>query len=188
MSAPITVNDFPEIRWQGHWIWVPEEPVQPGESFSSEAQFQALEAHGLFRKIVHLDQIPKRAPARITADSRYALFVNGQEVSRGPVRSQPRRMHYDFFDLAPYLQIGENILAVYVKYYGRPKSYWMPASPNLSLGKTGILVFEANLGAEAAWVVSDASWKARKCEAWAVDWLTSIARELRESLRTVVLF
>ena len=34
-----------------------------------------------------------------------------------------------------------NALEVYVKYYGMPKSYWMPAAPNLTLGKTGILVF-----------------------------------------------
>jgi hypothetical protein len=75
---------------------------------------QAPETHGLFRKTVHLDQVPDRAPARVTADSRYALFVNGQEVFRGPIRSQPRRLHYDLFDLAPYLQPGENVLAVYV--------------------------------------------------------------------------
>ena len=92
------------------------------------------------------------------------LFVNGQEVFRGPIRSQPRRLHYDLFDLAPYLQPGENFLAVYVKYYGTPKSFWMPAAPNLTLGKTGILVFEANLGA-MGWLVSDPSWKARKADA-----------------------
>ena len=34
------------------------------------------------------------------------------------------------------------LLAVYVKYYGRPKSYWMPAAPTLTLGRTGVLVFE----------------------------------------------
>ena len=124
-------------------------------------------------KRVHLDQVPDRAPARVTADSRYALFVNGQEVFRGPIRSQPRRLHYDLFDLAPYLQPGENVLAVYVKYYGTPKSYWMPAAPNLTLGKTGILVFEANLGA-AGWLVSDASWKARKADAWSDDWRNDI--------------
>lgn len=173
MSEPVTPHDFPEIRWQGHWIWVPEEPIQPGEAFASSAQAQATEAHGLFRKSIRLEQIPERAPARITADSRYAIFVNGQEVSRGPIRSQPRRMHYDLFDLAPYLQTGENVLAVYVKYYGRPKSYWMPAAPNLTLGKTGIMVFETDLGA-LGWLVSDASWKARKCDAWSVDWRNEI--------------
>ena len=85
-------------------------------------------------------------PARITADSRYALYVNGHEVLRGPVRSQPRRMMYDLVDLAPHLKVGENTIAVYVKYYGRPNSFYIPPAPNTGLGKTGALVFEANLG------------------------------------------
>jgi len=117
MSVAVTPHDFPEIRWQGHWIWVPEEPITPSGSLSATLNAQAPETHGLFRKTVHLDQVPDRAPARVTADSRYALFVNGQEVFRGPIRSQPRRLHYDLFDLAPYLHPGENVLAVYVKYY-----------------------------------------------------------------------
>ncbi len=165
MSAPITPQDFSEIRWRGHWIWVPEEPIAPGGFMSAGIDPHAKEAHGLFRKTIQLDDVPERVPARITADSRYALFVNGREVFRGPIRSQPRRMYYDLFDLAPYLQRGENVLAVYVKYYGTPKSYWMPAVPNLTLGKTGVMVFEADLGA-AGWLVSDASWKARKSDAW----------------------
>ncbi len=168
MSQPITPADFSEIRWQGHWIWVPEEPVQPGVGLSSAIDPQAAEAHGLFRRHFQLDRVPVRVPARITADSRYALFVNGQEVCRGPVRSQPRRLHYDLVDLAPSLQVGDNLIAIYVKYYGTPKSYWMPATPNMMLGKTGILVFEANLG-EAGWLTSDPSWKARKAEGWLTD-------------------
>ncbi|MFL5658854.1 MAG: alpha-L-rhamnosidase N-terminal domain-containing protein, partial [Ktedonobacteraceae bacterium] len=142
---------------------------------------QAEQAHGLFRKMLHLDRVPERAPARITADSRYALFVNGQEVFRGPIRSQPRRLYYDLFDLAPFLQPGENVLAVYVTYYGTPKSYWMPAVPNLTLGKTGILVFEADLG-EVGWLVSDSTWKARKVDAWSEDWLGEAQGLVMESI------
>ncbi len=169
MSAAVTVQDFPEIRWRGHWIWVPEEPIVPSGMLGGRADPHAKEAHGLFRKRITLAQTPARAPARITADSRYALYVNGVEVGRGPVRSQPRRLHYDLYDLAPYLAAGENVLAVYVKYYGTPKSFWMPAAPNLTLGRTGILVLEADLGA-AGWVVSDPSWKAHKAEGWSEEW------------------
>src|SRR5690242_14791364 len=122
MSAQVTTQDFPEIRWRGHWIWVPEETIQHGSPLAIAVPERRGEAHGLFRKTVHLERVPERAPARITADSRYALFVNGIEVFRGPIRSQPRRLYYDLFDLAPYLQPGENVLAVYVKYYGTPKS------------------------------------------------------------------
>jgi alpha-L-rhamnosidase len=168
-SAAVTPQDFPEIRWRGHWIWVPEEPIEPGSPFPGGVTTPSKEAHGLFRTTFDLDRVPERAPARVTADSRYALFANGREVFRGPIRSQPRRLHYDLFDLAPYLQPGQNVLAVYVKYYGTPTSYWMPAVPNMTLGKSGILVFEANLGA-ADWLVSDATWKARKADAWTDDW------------------
>lgn len=130
---------------------------------------QAAEAHGLFRKRFELQNVPERAPARITADSRYALYVNGREVSQGPVRSQPRRLHYDLVDLAPHLRTGENVVAVYVKYYGVANAYWMPAVPNSSLGRRGVLAFEADLGVDG-WLVSDATWRTRKTDAWDADW------------------
>ncbi|GIV79692.1 MAG: hypothetical protein KatS3mg050_4086 [Litorilinea sp.] len=168
MLHPVTPADFDEIRWRGHWIWVPEEVIEPGNPFAPSIDPNARESHGLFRRRFQLEEVPARAPARITADSRYVLFVNGQEVCRGPVRSQPRRLHYDLVDLAPYLQVGENLIAVHVKYYGRAKSFWMPAVPNMTLGKTGVLVLEANLG-DAGWLVSDATWKAHRPEAWVTD-------------------
>ena len=165
-SHSVTRDDFPEIRWTGHWIWVPEEKIEPGNFFGGDARLHP-ESHGLFRKTFELSSVPARAPARISADSRYVLFVNGQEVRRGPIRSQPRRMHYDLFDLAPYLRAGVNTLAVYVKYFGKATAGWMPAVANGTLGKSGVLVFEANLGER--WLVSDGSWRARKSDAWTAD-------------------
>ena len=142
METAVTSKDFPEIRWQGHWLWVPEEPVIPSPGFAWPIDPQAKESHGLFRRTFSLDQVPERAPARITADSRYALYVNGQELGRGPIRSQFRRLHYDMYDIAPFLKTGENIIAVYVKYCGKEKAFWMPATPNRTLGKSGVMVFE----------------------------------------------
>lgn len=167
-GAPITAQDFPAIRWHGHWIWVPEEPIEPCGFWSAGVDPRADEAHGLFRKSFRLDHVPERVPARITADARYVLYVNGRTVGRGPIRSQPRRLHYDLFDLAPYLQLGENVVAIYVVYYGSPTSFWMPAVPNNTLGTTGVLVFEAQLG-QADWLVSDSSWKAHRSDAWSDD-------------------
>ncbi|KPV54222.1 hypothetical protein SE17_05105 [Kouleothrix aurantiaca] len=141
--------------------------MSPSGFWSAGVNSQAEETHGLFRKTFHLDRVPARVPARLTADSRYALFVNGQEVARGPIRGQPRRLHYDFVDLAPYLQPGVNAVAIYVKYYGTPTSFWMPAVPNNTLGTSGILVFEADLSA-TGWLISDASWKAQKADAWSI--------------------
>ena len=167
MSTDIKPNDFAEIRWKGHWIIVPEDQPAPSGPFPGAGRPQQTpkETQGLFRKTFTLARVPDRVPARMTADSRYLLFANGREVSRGPVRSQPRRLHYDMFDLAPYLQRGDNVLAVYVKYYGTAKSHWMPAPSAGTLGTTGVMVFEANLG-DAGWLVSDTSWRAIKCDAW----------------------
>jgi hypothetical protein len=168
MSVNVTSSDFPEIRWKAHWIWVPEDKLEMQLSLPGEEGPSRKESHGLFRKGFSLSSVPARAPARITADSRYVLYVNGKEAYRGPIRSQPRRMHYDLFDLAPYLKTGENIIAVYVKFFGRPLSMYIPPVANMGLGQTGMVVFEANLG-EGGWLVSDASWRASKSNAWLVD-------------------
>ena len=169
----VTAADFAEIRWFGHWIWCdPPPPPRFGPGMESPGS-QRPEVHALFRKTFTLAQAPARAPARITADSRYLLYANGREVFRGPIRSQPRRTFYDLFDLAPYLKTGENLLAVYVKYYGSPKSFWMPAPLTMALGRSGVMVFEAQIeggGSGNSWLVSDANWKTHKSSAWAEDW------------------
>ena len=164
MPESVTPQHFPQVRWHGHWIWV--EPVPPGDPIGWNTPEQP-EASGLFRKTFEVTQVPQLVPARITADSRYVLFVNGKEVFRGPIRSQPRRMYYDLFDLAPYLQKGKNVIAVDVKFYGKAKTHWMPAVANGTLGKTGVMVFEANIG--DSWLVSDASWRTQKNLAWLSD-------------------
>ncbi len=171
-STAVTASDFPGIRWHGNWIWC-DPPARGGFGPGMEATAEPKEVHALFRKVFSLDEVPARVPARITADSRYLLFCNGQEVYRGPIRSQPRRTFYDLFDLAPYLKPGENVLAVYVKYYGTPKSFWMPAPAGMGGGQHGPqMVFEARLGEgdKSAWLVSDNTWKAHKSPAWNEDW------------------
>ena len=168
MTSTITAQDFPEIRWKAHWIWVPEDKVEMKMSLPGMDGDTRKESHGLFRKVVSLNTLPTRVPARITADSRYALYINGKEAFRGPIRSQPRRMHYDLFDLAPYLKTGENIIAVYVKFYARVLSMYIPPVANSGLGRTEMVAFEANLGAED-WLVTNESWKAVKADAWIAD-------------------
>lgn len=166
--VPVSAADFPGIRWRGNWIWCDPPPAPNPQMIVSTSGGSLPEAHALFRKRFTLAEAPERAPARITADARYLLFCNGQEVYRGPIRSQPRRMVYDLVDLAPYLKAGENILAIYVKYYGSAKAFWMPAPGGLGAIHGPQMVFEANLG--SAWLVTDATWKAHKSDAWAEDW------------------
>lgn len=116
-----------------------------------------------FRRNVDLDVIPAHVPARVSADSRYALFVNGAEVARGPVRANGRRLHYDLVDLAPHLRPGRNAIAALVRFFGRPNPWWAPVPASFELG-AGAFLFEARLG--DAWLVSDANWRTLRAEAW----------------------
>ena len=117
----------------------------------------------LLRRTVVLDTLPSRAPARLWTDGRHVLSVNGAEVVRGPVRSDPKQPRYDVVDLAPHLREGSNIISVVARHFGTATSWWMPAPTTYTLG-AGSFVFEALVGDE--WIVSDRSWKAAAGDAW----------------------
>jgi hypothetical protein len=114
---------------------------------------------------VTLPARPASAPLRVTADSRYVLWVNGVEVSRGPVRGDASKLRYDALDLAPHLSAGENVIAVRAHWYERPTAWWAPPRPSLVLGRRGVFACELELGA-AGILGSDASWKALLADAW----------------------
>lgn len=67
-----------------------------------------------FRTSFQLPDTAASAYLALFADSRYQLLVNGQFVNFGPARSYPAHPEYDEYDLLPYLQAGENVIAVKV--------------------------------------------------------------------------
>ena len=67
-----------------------------------------------FRKHFTLLARPENALMHLFADIRYLLWVNGQYVTRGPVRFQPKGPEYDTLSVARYLKSGGNTLAVLV--------------------------------------------------------------------------
>jgi alpha-L-rhamnosidase len=116
-----------------------------------------------FRRIVDIDDAPPTAPCRITADSRYVLRVNGAEVGRGPVRSQPLKMRHDSYDLAPCLQAGRNAITITARYYGTAGPTWMPHAPTVAMG-SGAVLFEALIGEHL--IISDDQWHCGLSDAW----------------------
>ena len=107
-----------------------------------------------FQKKAHIDSVPSELPARIAADSKYWLWINGEMVvnegglKRGPA---PGDGYYDTVDIAPYLKTGENVISVLVWYFGRS---------GFSHMGSGIcaLLFEAIGGGVE--ILSDSSWDA----------------------------
>jgi alpha-L-rhamnosidase len=71
-----------------------------------------------FRRTFELDTVPEHTEIKITADSYYTLWVNGQYVNRGPARGFQRHWPFDRINLAPYLKVGKNVIAVMAYQYG----------------------------------------------------------------------
>ncbi len=133
----MSTGDFPSGRWQGQWIAaeVPELAIDPtslGGDLPS-AGFSRVQFRRTFELATDAG-IPDRVPLRVSADSRYLLWVNDVEVGRGPVRSQPRRLRYVEYDIARLLRAGRNVVAVLVTYYGSANSFWQPAASSGVMG------------------------------------------------------
>ena len=106
-----------------------------------------------FRKTVHLPGVPGEMIANIAVDSKYWLWINGKMVvfegglKRGPA---PGAAYYDQVDIAPYLEKGENTIALLVWHFGKN------GFSHVNSG-TAALLFCAQ-GANLS-IVSDKSWQ-----------------------------
>jgi len=128
------------VEWKASWIGVSE--------VSAPNQWIC------YRKVVHLNEAPRQAMARIAADSKYWLWINGKlvvfegQLKRGPT---PQDTYYDQLDLSKHLHKGDNTIAVLLWYFGKH------GFSHKSSGKAGF-VFDATVDGKR--VPSDRSWKA----------------------------
>ena len=111
-----------------------------------------------FRKDFTLKKTPRRAEARIAADSKYWLWVNGTlTVFEGGLKRGPNRTdtYYDVVDLAPCLRKGRNDVRLLLCYFGRE------GFSHVSSGQVGIIVDAPAIG-----LVTDASWQSQRLQAY----------------------
>ncbi|HLI80893.1 MAG TPA: alpha-L-rhamnosidase C-terminal domain-containing protein [Candidatus Binataceae bacterium] len=149
-----TRHEWP-ATWNANWIWSELPPRGlPALAPAATVPKELWNRFCYLRRSFDLDKVPASAPARVTADSRFILYVNGVEVARGPTRSIPERLAWSEVDLAPYLRREKNALAALVRFYGAPMPWWRPAPVSFQLG-VGSFAFEA----PALAISSDASWK-----------------------------
>src|SRR5579872_2398468 len=88
-------------QWQASWIAV------PGESPTDYGVY-------LFRKVMELNNKPDSFIIHVSADNRYKLYVNENQVSLGPARGDIDHWHFTSLDIAPFLHAGKNIIAAQV--------------------------------------------------------------------------
>jgi hypothetical protein len=134
-----------EPRWLAKWI----APALPDDQ--TNVYFRA-------RQVFVLDNIRGTCLLHIAAESRYLLYVNGEEIGIGPVRGTQAVNYFDSFDIAPRLRIGENWIAVVVHCPGIPT---FKAAPH----KAGVLL-QADDGTLLA---SNETWQVAQARDWRSD-------------------
>ncbi|MFA6768795.1 MAG: alpha-L-rhamnosidase C-terminal domain-containing protein [Parabacteroides sp.] len=113
-----------------------------------------------FRKTAKINAVPQTLIARIAADSKYWLWINGKMVvyegglKRGP---SPFGTYYDKVDIAPYLVAGDNTIAVLLWHFGKN------GFSHLNSG-TAALLFDAE--APGVEILSDADWECKTYDAY----------------------
>jgi len=131
------------MDWQANWIWNERLDSPRNEWHCFRKSFEITEA-AIEAAMLHL-----------TADSRYVLYVNGEQVGRGPTRSWTSKQFYDSYDLKHDLKAGTtNTIAVLVMHFGVSNFYYVR-------GRGGLL---AQLNYNQSTVVTDDSWLTSKHE------------------------
>ena len=109
-------------------------------------------AYTAYRKSFDLPSAATTASARIFADSRYVLWINGSYVERGPVRFDPKGPQYDTIDLSGRLAAGSNSVVVLVLANGH-NGKMMQHAPGLAMQ------LEAATDKGPVVVQTDATWR-----------------------------
>lgn len=132
------------MEWKARWIW----------NNSGEHPRNYWLA---FRKTFTAPEDYEQARLHITADSRYFLYINGQFVGWGPIRSWPFEQSYDTYPIEHLLKPGENVIAVLVTHYGISTFQYIE-------GRGGLIAqleFEKD-GEVIKTVITDSSWKTKE--------------------------
>jgi alpha-L-rhamnosidase len=93
------------VRWNAQWIASPNGPARDYDVV-------------YFRKTLLLSSVPTHTVVRVSADNRFELHVNGKRVGAGPALADVHHWRYETYDLAPYLNAGENVIAAIVWNFG----------------------------------------------------------------------
>ena len=140
--------DYPVKKWSGYWVTCGEAP-------------QSDYAVVMFRRTFSLSAKPESFIIHLSADNRYKLYVNGTLSAMGPQPSDQAHWRYETIDIAPYLQAGDNVLAVEVVNWG-PDRY-----AGIMSARTGFMLQGNSEKEEFVCTESDGGWKTKLNAAYA---------------------
>jgi alpha-L-rhamnosidase len=96
----------------GYWLRVPEEAYQAADT--PAGHYSNITAY--FRHEFNASR-PDNLKLKISANSRYRLWVNGHPVTSGPCKGDQWRQYYDIIDVSQYLKSGFNCIGIKVIAY-----------------------------------------------------------------------
>ncbi|MBC7319415.1 hypothetical protein H5T89_02120 [bacterium] len=154
--------------FEAKWIWDEEIP-------QSNSNRNVL---CYFRKRFYLKKANCRLHIKVTADSRYKLYLNGHPIGFGPEKGDKWRYYFDTIELdGSYLKEGWNVISALVVHYyiaepwlyyrGGPGSVFRTATAGFLL-EGDILDEDGNLVER---VVTDESWRVYRDEG--IDFIPS---------------
>lgn len=120
--------------------------------------FDLRDAYVNFRSDFLLDAVPGEAVFRLSADSRYRLWINGVFVGRGPERSWPSLMAVDERSVTNLLRVGMNRVAVQVYSPGHSHFAYVHRG---ACGLIGWLEVDGKVA-----LMTGPQWKTRRDRSW----------------------
>jgi alpha-L-rhamnosidase len=112
----------------------------------------------VFRNKFQLAEVPDVLLARVSADNRYKLYVNGELVTFGPQRGDILHWFYETVDLSDKLKVGQNEIVAVVWNFG-----WMSPMAQIS-ARTGFL-FNI-LGETHTELNTPGDWEVARLDGW----------------------
>lgn len=112
------------MNFNSHWITTEDfkNLTSPDMYYREYEEVEILESpyknyHVHFRKTFFLENT-ENMYINISADDYYKLYINGKFVCMGPASAYPDSYNYNSVNISPYVQNGDNIIAVHVFYHG----------------------------------------------------------------------
>ena len=95
-EIPTFLTGKPGQGYPGHWV---------GRFIWAKGEAHPFHFFLMARGKVNPEGNPRSAKLHITASDRYMLYLNGEYLGRGPVRSDPRWQSYDSYDVGSNIQL-----------------------------------------------------------------------------------
>ncbi len=137
-----------------NWIWIED----------WQAADRAETGLVLFRKSLWLEGPARKGQIKVTADSRYKLYVSERLVEVGPMKGDDQIRFADTIDLKDFLRPGSNVIAVVVLAF--PVDHDRGNHSTFRTGTPGLFLkgyVEDSTGRRHD-VSADETWKCRKAE------------------------